>query len=237
MNRRPGFSLIELLYDQKPDVNRIIDTFISRFNAVYGNADAARWDLSKEDWQRYEFLGDRVLNLVVAQSLFTRWDGVLNEGDMTRILSSVVSNRALDTLSGRFDKAVFARLIPLSIGEQDTYGERITGGAFEAFIGALYCEVGLDDVSFFVTAIMEDAVNEYNPHQNAIGILQEHFQKRGETLPIYRESSRTGPDHRPWFSVRVKIADGRSFEGAGPSLPDARKDAAQKALDSIGLEG
>ena len=105
----------------------------------------------KEDWQRYEFLGDRVLNLIVAQSLFTRREGTLDEGEMTRVLGSVVSNRALDALSRRYDRAVFSRLIPQSIGEQETYGERITGGAFEAFIGALYCEVGLDDVTFFVT--------------------------------------------------------------------------------------
>ena len=138
MSGEPGGSLIELLYNTRPDVNRIIDTFISRFNAVYGDPAAVRWDISKEDWQRYEFLGDRVLNLIIAQSLFTRREGSMDEGEMTRVLASVVSNRALDALSRRYDRAVFTRLIPQSIGEQETYGERITGGAFEAFIGALY---------------------------------------------------------------------------------------------------
>ena len=76
MSGEPGDSLIELLYDTRPDVNRIIDTFISRFNAVYGDPAAVRWDISKEDWQRYEFLGDRVLNLIIAQSLFTRREGI-----------------------------------------------------------------------------------------------------------------------------------------------------------------
>jgi ribonuclease-3 len=233
MSTQPGDSLIELLYDPKPDFNRIIDTFISRFNAVYGNPAAGRWDISKEDWQRYEFLGDRVLNLIVAQSLFTRRETSLNEGDMTRILGSAVSNRALYTLTRRYDKVVFNRLIPQSIGEQETYGERITGGAFEAFIGALYCEVGLDDVTFFVNAIMKDVIDEHNPRENAIGLLQEYFQKRGGHLPVYQETSRAGPDHRPYFSVRVRIADGRTFEGSGPTLPDARRNAAQKALDGL----
>jgi ribonuclease-3 len=234
MNGQPGGSLIELLYDSKPDVNRIIDTFISRFNAVYGNPAATRWDISKEDWQRYEFLGDRVLELIVAQSLFTRREALLNEGEMTRMLGSVVSNRALDLLSRRYDMTVFTRLVPQSIGEQETYGERITGGAFEAFIGALYCEVGLDDVTFFVNAIMKDLIDEFDPRGNVIGLLQEYFQKRGEHLPVYQETSRTGPDHRPVFSVRVRIADGRTFEGSGTTLPDARRDAAQKALDAAG---
>jgi ribonuclease-3 len=153
---------------------------------------------------------------------------------MTRMMSDIVSNRALDILSHRYDPAIFSRLIPLAIGEQKTYGERITGGAFEAFIGALYCEVGLDDVTYFVTVIMEDVIDEFNPRQNAIGLLQEFFQKRGEERPIYEEIARDGPHHRPQFSVRVWIADGRSFDGAGPSLSDARKEAAKKALDSIG---
>ncbi|MDD1681350.1 MAG: putative dsRNA-binding protein [Methanoregula sp.] len=237
MSGESGGSLIELLYDTRPDVNRIIDTFISRFNAVYGDPAAVRWDISKEDWQRYEFLGDRVLNLIIAQSLFTRREGSLDEGEMTRVLASVVSNRALDALSRRYDRAVFTRLIPLSIGEQETYGERITGGAFEAFIGALYCEVGLDDVTFFVLAFLKGAIDEYNPRENAIGLLQEYFQKRGERLPVYEEISRTGPDHRPQFTVRVCIADGRTFTGNATTLPDARRDAAQKALDEIGKAG
>ena len=234
MSIEPGSSLLELLYDQKPDVNRIIDTFISRFNAVYGNPAAVRWDISKEEWQRYEFLGDRVLNLIIAQTLFTRREGLMNEGEMTRVLGSVVSNSSLDTLSRGFDKTVYVRLIPQPIGEQKTYGKRITGGAFEAFIGALYCEVGLDDVTFFVTTIMKDVVDAYNPRENAIGILQEYFQKQGGHLPVYEETSRTGPDHQLHFSVRVRIADGRTFESSGLSLPDARKDAARKALDEIG---
>jgi ribonuclease-3 len=237
MSGQPANSLIELLYDANPDINRIIDTFVSLFNAVYGNPAAVRWDISKEDWQRYEFLGDRVLNLIIAQSLFTRREGSLDEGGMTRILGSVVSNKALDALSRRYDRAVFARLIPQSIGEQETYGERITGGAFEAFIGALYCEVGLDDVTFFVLAVMKDIIEEYNPRGNAIGLLQEYFQKRGEHLPIYEEISRSGPDHLPHFTVRVRTADGRTFEGAGTTLPDARREAAQQALDRLGETG
>jgi ribonuclease III len=234
MNGQPEESLIDLLYDSTPDVNRIIGTFVSDFNRVYGDPCAERWDITKEDWQRYEFLGDRVLNLVIAQVLFTWREGVLNEGDMTRMMSDIVSNRALDILSRRYDPEIFSRLIPLAIGEQNTYGERITGGAFEAFIGALYCEVGLDDVTYFVAVIMEDVINEFNPRQNAIGLLQEFFQKRGEQRPIYEETARDGPHHKPQFSVRVRIADGRSFDGAGPSLSDARREAAKKALDGIG---
>ena len=116
-----------MLRGPDPDVGRIINSFVVRFNASYGTPGTVSWDLSKEDWQRYEFLGDRVLNLIVAQSLFTVRDPVMDEGEMTRLLSEAVANRALDALLRRYNPGVFTRLIPAAIGRQNTYGERITG--------------------------------------------------------------------------------------------------------------
>jgi ribonuclease-3 len=235
MNDPYGLTLPALLYAQNPDTGVIIDTFVTRFNATYGNPRAEQWDITKDEWQRYEFLGDRVLNLVVAQFLFTSRGGSLNEGEMTKILSAIVSNRALDTFLSRVSPKIVFRLIPLVIGQQNTYGERITGGAFEAFIGALYCEVGFDDVAFFISTILNDAPNQYDPGENAIGLLQETYQKHGKDIPRYEETGRQGPDHRPVFSVRVVTCDGIVCEGSGPNLADARQSAAKRALDRISL--
>jgi ribonuclease III len=236
MNGQPGLSLIELLSTPDPDVSRIINTFVTRFNHAYGIPGTDRWDITKEDWQRYEFLGDRVLNLIVAQTLFTRQAGVLDEGRMTKILSGAVSNRALDALTRQQGREVFARLIPKAIGE-NPYGERITGGAFEAFIGALYCEVGLDDVAYFVNAIMGDVLAAYDPEGNAIGELQEYFQKKDSFLPEYREVARTGPDHRPFFTYRV-VCNGEVLgEGSGETARQAKQDAARQALGRISQAG
>ena len=117
MNGQSWLSLIELLYSPDPYVTRNIDTFVTRFNAAYGVPGTDRWDITKEDWQWYEFLGDRVLSLIVAQSLFTQRDSVLDAGSMTKILSAMVSNRALDAMTRRHEKRAFTRLIPKSIGE------------------------------------------------------------------------------------------------------------------------
>ncbi len=231
MREQSGQSLIEQLRSQDPDIGSIITAFVSRFNAAYGDPHAECWDVTKEDWQRYEFLGDRVLNLIVAQTLFSQGPVSLDEGEMTEILSTVVSNKSLADLSR--DNDVMALLIPRSIGEQNCYGERITGGAFEAFIGALYCEVGLDDVAYFVNEVLAGALDNYNPRHNAIGALQEYFQKRGEPLPEYDRTGQSGPDHKPVFQVRVTIPGGQSFEGYGPSLSEAKKSAARQALDRI----
>ncbi len=227
-----GLSLIDLLHASNPDIDRIVSTFVTRFNAAYGIPGTDRWDITKEDWQRYEFLGDLVLNLIVAQSLFTGQNGVLDEGEMTIILSGLVSNHALDALTRPHEKT-FTRLIPAAIGEQNTYGERITGGAFEAFVGALYCEVGLDDVAYFVNTIMGEALGRYNPEENAIGILQEYFQKTTMNVPQYREKSRMGPDHRPEFTYEVLFEDVVLGEGCGENIRQAQQAAARVALDRI----
>ena len=240
MSGQPKVILADLLREQEPDINRIIDLFVSRFNTVYGTGTSpgtpasAAWDISRDEWQRYAFLGDRVLNLIVVQSLFTRREGALGKGKMTRILGDVVSNKALDALTKTFDPAVFQRLIPSSIGEQETYGERITGGAFEAFIGALYSEFGLDDVSFFVMAIFADAISLSDPGGNAIGLLQEYFQKRFGALPVYREMKRSGPGHRPVFIYQVLFNNEVLGEGSGPTIREAKQIAAQKALSIVG---
>jgi len=231
MMEASGPSLIDLLRSQDPDIGHIIPAFISRFNAAYGDPRAERWDLTPEDWQRYEFLGDRVLNLIVAQTLFAQRPVALDEGEMTEILSTVVSNKSLHALSRDHD--AMALLIPRSIGEQNCYGEKVTGGAFEAFIGALYCEVGLDDVAYFVNEVLAGPLENYNPRHNAIGILQEYFQKRGEPLPVYEQIGQNGPDHKPRFTFRVTIHGGRSFEGSGPTHSEAKQDAAKKALVNL----
>jgi len=91
-----GRRLLDLIRARNPDIEQIIDVFITGFNAVYGTPGAESWDVSIDDWQRYEFLGDRVLSLIIVQNLFSRRDVVLDEGEMTRILARVASNRALD---------------------------------------------------------------------------------------------------------------------------------------------
>lgn len=225
-------TLIDLLRAPDPDLNRVIPTFVSCFNASYGDPASACWDISFEDWERYEFLGDRVLNLIIAQTLFTHRHQTLTEGEMTRIMGGVVSNRALDALLKGRGTAAYTLLIPQVIGE-NTYGERITGGAFEAFVGALYCELGFDEVACFVTALMKGAIRDYRPDENAIGMLQEYFQKKYQTVPWYRQIHRTGPDHKPEFTYEVVFINEILGVGKGESIQQAQQAAARMALTAV----
>jgi ribonuclease-3 len=234
MTRSPVISLKDLLTAPDPDFNQVVNTFICEYNTAHGIFDTDHWDITKEDWQRYEFLGDSVLNLVIAHYLFEKTDVILDEGEMTKILSRVVSNRSLDALTRQYETSIVTRLIPRSTGEQKTYGERITGGSFEAFLGALYCEAGLDDVAVFVRAIMKNALDTCNPDQNSIGILQEYVQKNFKNLPEYTETIRTGPDHKPLFTYEVFFDSRTCGEGSGDSKLLAKQAAAKRALEKIG---
>ncbi|HEX3002260.1 MAG TPA: putative dsRNA-binding protein, partial [Methanoregula sp.] len=218
------------------DLGRAIPAFVSCFNTAYGNPAKDHWDISIAEWERYEFLGDRVLNLIVAQAFFTRKHAVLTEGEMTRAISGIVSNHALDAIVRQLvDLEVFSLLIPSAIAGQSTYGERVTGGAFEAFIGALYCEVGLDEVTFFVNALLREPLDQASPEENAIGMLQEYFQKRFRAIPAYRETKREGPDHRPVFTFEVLFNNQVLGTGSGESIQKAEREAARAACRKLGL--
>lgn len=231
MSRQSGEALTDLLRSPDPDVNRIIDLFVSAFNGAYGRDGAKRWDVSKDNWQRFEFLGDRVLNLVVAQYLYSQEDTFLSEGEMTRILSGIVSNKSLGNFVTESGISV-DRLIPSAIGAQKTYRDRITGGAFEALIGALYCERGLDDIAFFIISLFEKRIRSLDPHRNAIGDLQEYFQKRHKRLPDYDDTSE-GPDNQRTWHSRVTLDGGIRFDGIGTDITESRQAAARKALGYI----
>ncbi len=224
--------LSELLRSGNPDTRQIIDRFIARFNAAHGSMVEGRWDISIGDWQRFEFLGDRVLNFVVARILFSRRDCVLDEGEMTKILSFAVSNQSLSALAARLDAAGFSRLVPAGIGE-NAYGERITAGAFEALIGALYCDAGFDAVASFIAAVMAESLDRYDPSGNAVGLLQEYYQKRGLPVPVYEHAGSSGPSHRPRHTYRVLTPDEKVFEGIGPNSSEAKQEAARAAFRQI----
>lgn len=228
--------LIDLLRAPVPDLDRIIATFVACYNKSYGTSASISWDISLEDWERYEFLGDRVLSLIVAQALFSHRLQAFSEGEMTQNMEGIVSNSAIDRLVKCRAAATFSLLIPSVIAIQNTYGERITGGAFEALIGALYCEFGLDEVAGLVNAIMGDRIRDCRPDENPIGALQEYFQKKTSQVPEYRETDRTGPDHRRMYTCEVLFGGEVLGKGHGRTLQHARKAAARLALEHIRKE-
>ena len=187
MNNLQITLLKEQLLDSNVDFNRKIEEFIKIFNSDSSDPglQSGKWNISNDEWQRYEFLGDRVLNLVAADYPYHHAPSK-REGEMTKMMG-VVSNESLTGIIERngFDVAL---LIPKTIGQQQTYGERVKGGALEAFIGALYEIVGFEGTRTCILNILSDEIDRYDPATNYIGRFQEWHQQHDLPIPVYYPS-------------------------------------------------
>jgi ribonuclease-3 len=207
--------------------------FIRLFNADTCAGDHLRWNVTPDAWQRYEFLGDRVLNLVAAEYLYHQAHSA-REGEMTKKMG-VVSNESLAGIVEQNGIDV-DRLIPGAMSQQQTYGEAVKGGALEALIGALYSYAGFEATRTFILSFLADEIDRYDPETNYIGRLQEWHQQHGLPVPTYVEVSekRTGPAPALWFTYAVYNAEGEELgKGSGKSGTEARQQVAMKALEHL----
>ena len=179
-------------------------------------------------YERLEFLGDRVLGLVVADLLMARFPSE-SEGALAKRLSALVRRETLIEVATEIG---LDRHLVLGVGEQD--GEvngSMMADACEAVIGALYLDGGLEAARDFVVPFWTPFVEaEITPPQDAKTGLQEWAQGRGLPLPEYREVDRKGPHHDPWFTVEVTVEGHPPASGEGGSKRVAEQGAAESLL-------
>ena len=175
--------------------------------------------------ERLEFLGDSVLGMVTASYLYTKSDNP--EGDLAKIKSAVVSEKALAPVALKFG---IDKLLLLGHGEEMSGGRKkpaILADCMEAIIGAYYLEAGYKQAEKYVLSFIEPAVEE----AFADGIkyyktqLQEKFQQKTKQCPRYELISKTGPDHDQTFKVCVHLVN-KAF---GPATAKSKKEAEQLA--------
>ncbi|MFA7695197.1 MAG: putative dsRNA-binding protein [Methanoregula sp.] len=224
-------ALQKTISDPVVPVSQKIREFIGQYNRAAGTS-AASWQVSKEAWQRYEFLGDRILNLAAAELLFCG-SPAGNEGEMTQKMG-VVANESLAAIAEHKQVEV-SLLIPAAIGQQQVYGDAVKGGAIEACIGAISVCAGYKAARVVARDFLSGEIERYDPSANFIGRLQEYFQQQGLPLPVYEEISRTGPSHQPVFTFRV--CSGKDLtclgKGTGCSTTEARQAAAKRAMETL----
>ena len=177
--------------------------------------------------ERLEFLGDRVLNLIVAEYLYLA--DHLSEGEMTQRME-VTMNQNLAAIVPTMGIGLES-LIRLGPGQEPN--SRIIAGAFEAFIGALYLNLGMRQTKKIVVGLLSDEIKNFSAERNHKKKLQEYLQKHHRPIPVYKFTAQNGPDHRPIFTYHVMI-EGRVYgEGIGSSKAEATQNAAQSALEKI----
>ena len=185
--------------------------------------------------ERLEFLGDAVLDLIVADSLFRRFSDK-REGDLTQMKSLVVS-RAI--LSEKAREIELGRFILLSREERNARGYEqpsILSDSFEALIGAVYLDGGIEPCRRFIERVVLKDLDELIRREDNINFkskLLEHVQGLGYGHPKYIVHDEAGPDHRKTFSVEVSVAGEVMGAGKGRSKKDAQQMAAKDALQRL----
>jgi len=190
-----------------------------------------------EDNERLEFLGDAVLDFVVADWLYNHYPEK-PEGVLTRLRAALVHTDQLASFAREID---LGRALRVGRGEIQAGGrERSTllCDAFEALIGALYLHGGISAVNSFIIPLLQDVVDFiFMNHldEDTKSRLQEWAQGHGFSSPKYVLISETGPDHNKIFKMEVRIGQKSYGSGLGPSKQTAEKAAAKEALQKLGV--
>jgi ribonuclease III len=188
----------------------------------------------QEQNERLEFLGDRVLGLVIAALLYKTFPDEA-EGDLAKRHTGLVQQRALAEIAAGLDLSAH---IILSGGERNAGGaqkDAILADAVEALIGAAFLDGGYAAAEKMVTTLWSPHLHRQTaPPEDPKTKLQEWAQQQGLPLPVYELAAQAGPDHAPIFTVVVSVEGQGKAQAEAASKRAAEKLAARVLLDQIG---
>ena len=189
----------------------------------------------EDDNEHLEFLGDRVLGLVVAEELLARYPQE-KEGDLARRQAELVSRRICAEIAAEVNLDAVIRCDPGQRGGGDTLARNILANGCEAVLGAIYLDGGLPAAAKVILALWRARLDAQTAAPNdAKTELQEWAMKRKYAMPIYEIVSQTGPAHAPTFHVSVTVS-GVAAQGEGASRRLAEQAAAAKCLHALAEE-
>ncbi len=188
-----------------------------------------------EDNERLEYLGDAALDFITAAWIYNRFPE-MNEGELTRLRSALVRTEQLAAFAQEIQlgEALF-----LGKGEASTGGrerQALLCGAFEALLGALYLDAGLDQVARFMESRLQEATEAAIKDERLLDArsqLQMWAQAEIGETPQYETIESSGPDHAREFVVEVQVGDLVTARGTGRSKQEAAQDAAAQALSTL----
>lgn len=183
--------------------------------------------------QRLEFLGDRVLGLVIAERLFSRRTQE-REGSLAPRLNRLVNKAACAEAAKHMDLGQHVLMSPYEISSGGRERESTLGDLCEAVIAAIYLDGGLNKARAFIEKAFAPQFEERHARvKDPKTLLQEWAQGAGLDLPKYTTLKRSGPDHAPRFVVEVSVGEDYSETGEDRSKQNAERAAALKLLDRV----
>ena len=215
-----------------------LEAFCARIGHRFARPDLLRQALThasiatpaRPDNQRLEFLGDRVLGLVMAEALHAA-DPAAREGTLARRYNALVRKETCAEVArdcGLGDALRLGRSEMLSGGRRK---EAILADALEAVIAAVYLDAGFDTARALVLRLWGARLKRSDTDlRDAKTALQEWAQARGQTPPVYTETGRDGPDHAPVFTIEVRLASGQAASASASAKRQAEQAAATTLL-------
>jgi ribonuclease-3 len=189
-----------------------------------------------DSYERMEFLGDAVLELVISTELYRRLPR-LTEGELTKGRAGLVCRESLAQVAQRLRLGDY---LLLGKGEESTGGrerDSILAATFESLVAAVYLDQGQERAWQFILQVMDQELQDFcqqgAPPDNPKSRLQEFLQAAGVDSPRYQTVSKEGPDHTPVFTVEVLKGDQVIGTGQGGKKSDAERAAARDALSRL----
>jgi len=185
--------------------------------------------------ERLEFLGDAVLDLIVGEYLYESFKNI-PEGDLSKLRASLVNEKSFEKLARMLK---LGEHIYLSAAEENNKGREkssLLSNVFEAVVGALYLEAGLEKVRLTVLPVLETAypkIDLDSIFRDYKTTLQEYTQAKQGITPEYIMERSFGPDHQKEFEISVNIHGKQISKALGKSKKEAQQNAAEIALDIL----
>ena len=184
--------------------------------------------------EKLEFLGDRVLGLVLAQKLLKIYPDE-KEGIIDKKFSNLVNKRTCAQVAKIIDLKKYI-VLGASYKGQNRSDDKILSDGLEALIGAIFIDRGLEVSEKFILKYWNDYIDKsIKTIVDSKTTLQEHSLKKFKELPKYKIYKQTGPQHNPIFKVDVKINNSKSFTANGNSKKSAQQKAAKKLLNFLNI--
>ena len=185
--------------------------------------------------EKLEFLGDRVLGLVISKKLLEIYPNE-KEGVLDKKFASLVNKKTCLLIANNLGIEKFI-LVLRSAKNKSKIEDKVLSDACEAIIGAIYLDKGFNITENFILRLWKDEIDKSIITQiDAKTKLQEYSLKIFKKLPIYKLISNTGPRHQPLIKVNVKLNDGKSYYGEGKSKKDAEQNAASLCLINLKIK-
>ena len=186
----------------------------------------------KNNNEKIEFLGDRVLGLVMAKKLLEIYPNE-KEGILDKKFASLVNKKTCLEIAKKIELDKYVLTFNLR-NKKNLIEDKVLSDSCEALIGSIYLDQGFQIVEKVILNLWSDQIkNSIVTHIDAKTKLQEFSLKKFKKLPIYKVISNTGPKHKPLFKVGVKLQDTKFYISQGKSKKDAEQNAAVLCLNDI----